>query len=62
MPVATVAGETVALLQAELPAASVTGPVDRLVGRMLFVAIVIALLATASSVLIGRYWISAVEC
>ena len=61
MPVATVAGETVALLQAELPAASVTGPVDRLVGRMLLVAIVIALLATASSVFIGRYWISAVE-
>src|SRR6185503_9759002 len=61
MPVATVAGETVALLQAELPAASITGPVDRLVARMLLVAIVIALLATASSILIGRYWISAVE-
>ncbi|MEO8466308.1 MAG: ATP-binding protein [Gammaproteobacteria bacterium] len=61
MPVATGSGETVALLQAELPAAGVTGPVDRLVRRMLFIAIVIALLATASSVLIGRYWISAVE-
>jgi signal transduction histidine kinase len=61
LPVATVAGETVALLQAELPAANITGPVDKLVGRMLLVAIVIALLATASSVFIGRYWISAVE-
>jgi signal transduction histidine kinase/HAMP domain-containing protein len=61
MPVATVAGETVALLQAELPAASVTGPADRLVGRMLLIAILIALLATASSVFIGRYWINAVE-
>ncbi|HVY63338.1 MAG TPA: ATP-binding protein [Gammaproteobacteria bacterium] len=61
MPVATAAGETVAFLRVELAAASLTESVDRLEGRMLLVAIMIVLLATASSVLIGRYWISAVE-
>jgi signal transduction histidine kinase len=61
LPVAATTGETVALLQALLPEGAVMGPVDRGTRRMLLVALVIAALATTSSVLIGRHWISAVE-
>ncbi|HUO67719.1 MAG TPA: ATP-binding protein, partial [Gammaproteobacteria bacterium] len=61
LPVAASTGETVALLQALLPADKVLGPVGRSTSRMLIVAILIAALATASAVFIGRYWISAVE-
>lgn len=60
VPVAAPTGETVALLQALLPADRVMGPVDRSARGMLFVALVIAALATASAVYIGRFWISAV--
>jgi len=61
MPVATTTGETVALLQASLPADEVLEPVRALTWRMFFIALVIAAVATASSVLIGRFWTSAVE-
>jgi len=61
LPVAAPTGETVALLQALLPADKVLGPVGRSTSRMLIVALLIAALATASAVFIGRYWISAVE-
>ena len=60
LPVAAPTGETVALLQALLPADKVLGPLGRSTSRMLIVAILIAALATASAVFIGRYWISAV--
>src|SRR5690606_31941954 len=53
--------ETVALVQASLPANVIMEPVDELSRRMLLVAIVIAAIATASSVFVGRYWINAVE-
>jgi signal transduction histidine kinase/HAMP domain-containing protein len=61
VPVGAASGETIALLQAVLPAARVMGPVVRSARRMWLVAILIAALATASSVFIGRYWITAVE-
>jgi signal transduction histidine kinase len=61
LPVASASGETIALLQAVLPASRVTNPVTRSGRRMWFVAILIAVLATGSAVLIGRYSISAVE-
>lgn len=61
LPVAAATGETIALLQAVLPAARVEGPVRRSGRRMLFVAIIIAAIATASSIYIGRGWITAVE-
>jgi signal transduction histidine kinase/HAMP domain-containing protein len=61
LPVASGGGETIALLQAVLPASRVTNPVTRSGRRMWFVAIVIAALATGTAVLIGRYSISAVE-
>jgi hypothetical protein len=58
LPVAAATGETIALLQAVLPAGQIMGPVNGIAWRMLLVAIVIAALATAGSVLVGRYWIS----
>jgi signal transduction histidine kinase/HAMP domain-containing protein len=61
LPVASATGETIALLQAIVPAARVEGPVGRSGRRMWFVAILIAALATGGAVLIGRYWINAVD-
>ena len=61
LPVAAATGETIALLQAVLPAGQIMGPVNGIAWRMLLVAILIAALATAGSVLVGRYWINAVE-
>ncbi|HZF28505.1 MAG TPA: ATP-binding protein [Gammaproteobacteria bacterium] len=61
LPVASASGETIALLQAVLPASRVASPVTRSGRRMWLVAILIATLATGSSVFIGRYSISAVE-
>jgi signal transduction histidine kinase len=61
VPVAASTGEIIALLQAVLPTAEVLEPVSEMTGRMLLVALVIAALATASGILIGRYWISGVE-
>jgi signal transduction histidine kinase len=51
----------VALVQALLPEDRVLNSVERSSRRMLVVAILIAALATASTILIGRYWINAVE-
>lgn len=61
LPVAASTGETVALLQAVLPASSVMKPVEKIVRKMLIVAIVISLLATTSGILIGRHWIGGVQ-
>ena len=61
LPVAASTGETIVLLQAVLPAQKIMGPVSGSTRRMVIVALVIAALATAGSVLIGRYWITAVE-
>jgi signal transduction histidine kinase/HAMP domain-containing protein len=61
LPVATASGETVALLQALLPAREIE---DRVVSselRMMLQALVIAALAAGGSVLIARYWTKAVE-
>jgi signal transduction histidine kinase len=60
LPVAAATGEIIALLQARLPAAQVMRAVDSRARRMRNVALFIAILAIASTVLIGRYWISAV--
>jgi signal transduction histidine kinase len=61
LPVAASTGETVALLQAILPASSVMRPIEKMKRRMLRVAIVVALLATISGILIGRHWIGDVQ-
>jgi signal transduction histidine kinase/HAMP domain-containing protein len=61
LPIASASGETIALLQAVLPASRVLSPVARSGRRMWLVAILIAALATGSAVFIGRYSISAVE-
>src|SRR5690606_19802125 len=60
LPVAAATGETIALLQALLPARQVMDPVDTSTRRMLAVAILIALLATTAGIAIGRQWISGV--
>ena len=61
LPVAAATGEIIVLLQALLPADRVMGPVNAITRRMLLVAVIIAALATASGILIGRHWISGVE-
>ena len=61
LPVAAPTGETVALLQATLPASTVMRPVEKMNRRMLRVAIAVALLATISGILIGRHWIGDVQ-
>jgi signal transduction histidine kinase/HAMP domain-containing protein len=60
LPVASASGETIALLQALLPASRVMNPMARATRRMWFVAFLIAALATGSAVFVGRYSISAV--
>jgi signal transduction histidine kinase len=61
LPVAAPTGETVALLQAVLPASTVMRPVEKVVRKMLIVAAVISLLATTSGIAIGRHWIGGVQ-
>lgn len=61
LPVAAATGETIALLQAILPRADVMGPVARMERRMLLIAIIVAVLATISGVLIGGYWTNGVR-
>jgi signal transduction histidine kinase/HAMP domain-containing protein len=61
LPVASASGETIALLEARLPAAVVLGVAGDITSRILFVAVLIAAMAMAISVYVGRYWISAVE-
>ena len=61
VPVSASTGETVALLQAVLPPESVLRPVDKIRKRMVVISIVIATLATACGILIGRHWIGGVQ-
>ncbi|HWM29897.1 MAG TPA: ATP-binding protein [Woeseiaceae bacterium] len=61
LPIAASTGETIGLLQAILPASAVMGPVEKMNRRMLRVAIIVALLATISGILIGRHWIGGVQ-
>jgi signal transduction histidine kinase/HAMP domain-containing protein len=49
------AGEVVGVVEAELPAAAVDGPLGTLVGRLLALALVVAALATAASAVAGRW-------
>ena len=61
VPVTASTGETVALLQAMLSEREVLDPVDRTTRRMLLMALVVALLAATSGILIGRRWIGGVH-
>jgi signal transduction histidine kinase len=61
LPIASSSGETIALLAARLPVAEVMAPASDMTRNILFVAALIAALAMATSVLVGHYWISAVE-
>lgn len=61
VPVTASTGETVALLQAVLPAAGIMQPVETIGRRMLIIAIAIAFLATTSGIVIGRHWIGGVQ-
>jgi signal transduction histidine kinase len=61
VPVSASTGETVALLQAVLPAEIVLRPVEKIRKRMGVISIVIAALATACGILIGRHWIGGVQ-
>ena len=61
LPVAASTSETVALIQATLPTKDIDSPVTGIATTMLLVAALIAALATGGAVLVGRYWISAVE-
>jgi signal transduction histidine kinase len=60
-PIATATGETVALLQLDLRATGIMDPLEGIETRMLWVAVIIAALASVGGVLVGRYWIGAVE-
>lgn len=61
LPIAASSGETIALLVARLPDAEVLGIASGMTSRIFFFAVLIAALAMAISIFIGRYWISAVE-
>lgn len=60
-PVAAASGETVALIKTMLPVAEVLGPVRALEERMLLIGSLIALIATACGVLLGRYWTAGIR-
>lgn len=60
-PVAAPGGETVALLRAMLPARVVMDPVDTMTRRILAAAVLVAVLATTSGIVIGRRWIAGVH-
>jgi signal transduction histidine kinase/HAMP domain-containing protein len=61
LPVASTSGETIALLNARLAVAEVMAPASNMTRNIMVVAALIAALAIAGSIFIGRYWISAVE-
>jgi signal transduction histidine kinase len=61
VPITVPTGETVALLQALLSEREVLDPVDQTTRRMILIAIAVAVLATASAILIGRRWIGGVH-
>jgi signal transduction histidine kinase len=60
-PVAAATGDTIALLQAFLPAGTALAPVRTLTQQMLATAIVIGLLASAAGILVGRHYVGGVE-
>src|SRR5258708_7559153 len=49
------AGEVVGVVETELPAAAVDGPLGTLVARLMALALVVAALATAASAVVGRW-------
>ena len=61
LPLATAGGETIALLQAWLPAADILVPIGELTRRLLLVALVVATLAIGCGILLGHYWIGGVR-
>jgi signal transduction histidine kinase len=61
IPVIASTGETIGLLYAHLPMDDVMGPVTLMEKRMLQIAVVVALLATISSILVGRFWTDGVR-
>ena len=61
LPLAASTGEIVALLQALLPTAEIAGPMTEMTSRILLVALLVAAVATASAIVIGRSWIGGVE-
>ncbi len=60
-PVAAASGEPVAIIRTTLPVDEVLGPVRALEERMLLVGSLIALIATACGVLLGRYWTAGIR-
>jgi hypothetical protein len=56
LPVASTSGETIALLEARLPVEQVMVPASSMTRRIIFVAVLIAALAIATSVWLGYYW------
>jgi signal transduction histidine kinase len=60
-PVAAASGEPVALIKTTLPVGEVLGPVRALEERMLLVGAIVALIATACGVLLGRYWTAGIR-
>lgn len=54
IPVATVTGEVVALLEARLPTSALAPVVERLIKRLVVISIVIGLLALIAGLLMGR--------
>jgi signal transduction histidine kinase/HAMP domain-containing protein len=61
LPVTSPSGETIALLNARLAVEEVMAPASNMTRNIMVVAALIAALAIAASIFIGRYWISAVE-
>jgi signal transduction histidine kinase len=61
LPIATATGETIALLQLELRATGIMDPLEGIETRMLWVAVIIAALASLGGIFVGRHWIGAVE-
>jgi signal transduction histidine kinase len=55
VPLAGPAGKAVGLVEARLPAATVDGPLAELSGRLMLLALVVAVLATAASAAAGRW-------
>jgi signal transduction histidine kinase/HAMP domain-containing protein len=49
------AGEVVGVVEAELPAAAVDGPLGTLVGRLMALALIVAALGAAASAAVGRW-------
>ena len=61
VPVTSLTGAPIAELTARLPTADVVAPVVRATRRLGLIAAVVAVLAAAAGVAIGRFWISGVD-